>query len=127
MTGDGEPVAWRVIEPGWSVLDAAGNEIGKVDRITGDLEADIFDGITVGDGGKVLTRARYVSSDHVAQIHRGEVRLDLSPEDVPSLEPYTEPVSQPLSDLLPRDEEEGGGGRRSGSSMLIRRLLGRRP
>lgn len=50
-----------MIEQGWSVLDATGNEIGKVDQITGDLNADIFDGITVGDGGTVLTRPKYVS------------------------------------------------------------------
>ena len=60
MTGD--PVAWRVIEQGWTVLDADGNEVGKVDQVTGDFNADIFDGITVGDGGTVLTRARYVPS-----------------------------------------------------------------
>jgi hypothetical protein len=122
----GEPVAWRVIEPGWSVFDAAGNEIGKVDQVTGDLNADIFDGLTVGDGGRVLTRARYVSSDHVAEIRRGEIVLDLSPEEAASLEPYTEPVSKPLADLLP-DEEEAGGGPRPWSSILFKRPRGRRP
>lgn len=120
-----DPVAWRVIEPGWSVFDAAGNEIGKVDEVTGDLNADIFDGITVGDGGKVLTRARYVSSDHVVEIRRGAIVLDLSPEDAASLEPYTEPVSEPLADLLP-EKDEAGGTPGPWWSTLFRRLPGRR-
>jgi hypothetical protein len=113
-----DPVAWRVIERGWSALDAAGNEIGKVDRITGDVEADIFDGITVGDGGTVLTRPRYIPSEHVASIRRGEVVLDLSPEDVAKLGPYQEPVSEPLASLQREPEQASGG--------LFERLFGRR-
>src|SRR5690348_12531593 len=105
-----DPVAWRVIERGWTVLDAAGNEIGKVDQITGDVEADIFDGITVGDGGTMLSRPRYVPSEHVAAIRRGEIALDLSPEEAATLEPYREPVSKPLTALLPEPEQSTGGG-----------------
>jgi hypothetical protein len=29
----GDPVAWNVIEPGWSVLDAAGNEMSWSQRL----------------------------------------------------------------------------------------------
>jgi uncharacterized protein YrrD len=116
MTDD--PVAWRVIERGWSVLDAAGNKIGKVDQITGDVEADIFDGITVGDGGTVLTRPKYVPSEHVASISRGEIVLDLSPEEVASLAPYHELISQPLASLQHAPEQATGG--------LLQRLFGRR-
>jgi uncharacterized protein YrrD len=122
----GDPVAWRVIERGWSVLDAAGNEIGKVDEITGDVNADIFDGITVGDGGAVLTRARYVASEHVAEIRDGEVVLDLSPEDAAKLEPYTEPVAEPLADLEPKAEEARKKSM-SWAQRLGNTLLGRRP
>jgi len=114
-----DPVAWRVIERGWAVLDAAGNEVGKVDQITGDVEADIFDGITVGGGGTVLTRARYVPSEHVVAIRRGEISLDLSPDEVAELQPYREPVSEPLAALRPEPDRGAGGG-------LIERLFGRR-
>ena len=107
MTAD--PVAWRVIEQGWAVLDADGNELGKVDQVTGDREADIFDGITVGDGGTVLTRARYVPAEHVAAIYRGQVVLDLHGEEAAALEPYTEPVSKPLAELAPEEEAAGPG------------------
>jgi hypothetical protein len=122
----GDPVAWRVIEPGWSVLDAAGNEIGKVDKITGDVNADIFDGITVGDGGTVLTRAKYVASEHVAEIRQGEIVLDLSPDDAAKLEPYIEPVSEPLANLEPAAEKTRSDSM-SWGARLGNKLLGRRP
>jgi len=101
-----DPVSWRAVQQGWSVLDAEGNEIGKVDQVTGDLNADIFDGITVGDGGTVLTRARYVPAENVAEIREGVIRLDLSAADAAKLAPYTEPVVEPLEALEPQAEEE---------------------
>jgi rRNA processing protein Gar1 len=36
----GDPVAWRVIEQGWRVVDAEGNVVGYVDQITGDLNEE---------------------------------------------------------------------------------------
>jgi hypothetical protein len=134
---NGEPVAWRVMEQGWSVLSADGVEIGKLDQVTGDIEGDIFNGITVGDGGTVLTRANYVPAEHVAQIRRGEIVLDLSAEDAAKLEPYVAPVSEPLAQLAPEDEQEErrrpaaglgglGPGARLGGSFLMRLLRGGR-
>jgi len=116
-------VSWRVIERGWSVVDAEGNEIGKVDQITGDVEHDIFDGLTVGDGGTVLTRPKYVPSEHVAEVREGLIALDLSPQEAAQLEPYTAPVEKPLADLAPAPEQRPRGGRGSG---LLRILFGRR-
>jgi hypothetical protein len=119
-----DPVAWKVIEQGWRVLDAQGNEVGKVDRITGDIAADIFDGITFGDGGTVLTRAKYVPAEHIKGIYVGEVALDLSPEQVLQLGAYTETVSKPLADLAPEPDPQQGRRRRGGMfSQLFRRGL----
>ena len=101
----GDPVAWRVIEQGWTVFDAEGNVVGYVDKITGDLEEDIFDGITFGDGGTVLTRARYVPAEQVGEIREGKIVLLLGADEVASLAPYTESVSQPLVSLLPEDDD----------------------
>ena len=64
------------MEQGWSVVSSDGVEIGKLHQITGDLGSDIFNGITVGDGGTMLTRARYVPAEVVAQIWRGEIVLE---------------------------------------------------
>jgi hypothetical protein len=122
-------VSWRVIERGWSVVDAEGNEIGKVDQITGDVEHDIFDGLTIGDGGTVLTRTKYVPSERVGEIREGLIALDLSPQEASELEPYTAPVAKQLADLAPAPEQDPRG-RRSGGPFggggLLRILFGRR-
>ncbi len=66
-----DPVAWKVMKPGWLVRDAEGTELGKVAEVRGDVEADIFDGITVKHG--LLGKAEYVPADRVAEIFEGEV------------------------------------------------------
>jgi uncharacterized protein YrrD len=80
------------MEHGWRVYDAEGSEIGKVDEITGDSEADIFDGLTVNKG--ILNHARYVPSESVAEIREGEVHLSLRHEEVENLETFTEPAAE---------------------------------
>jgi len=89
-----DPVAWTVIEKGWHVFDAEGDEIGHVDEITGDENADIFDGLTISQG--ILSKPKYVPSEHVAQIVEGEVHLSLSRAAVESLQDYTEPVEEEI-------------------------------
>jgi hypothetical protein len=87
-----DPVAWKVVQKGWTVRDATGAEIGKVREITGDENADIFDGLTIARG--VLAQERYVPSEQVAEIVEGEVRLKLSRAEVESLERYDEPAAE---------------------------------
>ena len=69
MTGD--PVSWKVVERGWKVVDERGEELGRVHEITGDPEADIFDGVEVSRG--LLERTEYVPSERVVAIRQGEV------------------------------------------------------
>jgi uncharacterized protein YrrD len=68
-----DPVAWTIVEKGWKVLDAAGEEIGRVSEVLGDPEADIFDGFNVTKG--LLSSTEYVPSERVGQILEGEVHL----------------------------------------------------
>jgi len=63
----GDPVSWLMVEPGWTVVDAHGKKVGKVDEVLGDEQIDIFPGLLVS-GEKIL-------ADQVAEIHEGEVRL----------------------------------------------------
>jgi rRNA processing protein Gar1 len=56
-----------MVEPGWTVVDAHGKKVGKVDEVLGDEQIDIFHGLLVG-GEKIL-------ADRVAEIHEGEIRL----------------------------------------------------
>lgn len=65
MTGD--PVSWFLIEPGWTVQDASGKKVGKVDEVLGDAKTGIFHGLTV-DGDEIL-------AERIAEIHEGHVHL----------------------------------------------------
>ena len=68
-----DPVSWLVIEPGWEVVGADGESVGKVHEVLGDPEADIFDGLTVSAG--VLGETRYVPAEEVGEITAGRVQL----------------------------------------------------
>ena len=66
-----DPVSWKVVEQGWKVLDEHGEEVGHVNEITGDPEADIFDGVEISHG--LLSETEYVPSERVVDIREGEV------------------------------------------------------
>lgn len=89
-----DPVSWKVVEKGWRALDAGGEEIGKVDEITGDREADIFDGLTVVKGH--LGKPRYIASENVGEILEGEVHITLSGEAFEALPAFAEPVEEQI-------------------------------
>ena len=80
-----DPVSWLVVERGWSVLTADATEIGRVEEVLGDRNADIFDGLAVATGA---FDARYVASEYVADIREGEVRLALEREAAERLRKY---------------------------------------
>ena len=63
-----------MIETGWRVLGPDGDELGTVDEVLGDEEADIFNGLQVHHG--VLGKPTYVPAERVAEIREGEVVLD---------------------------------------------------
>jgi uncharacterized protein YrrD len=67
-----DPVSWLVVEPGWRVVDAQGEEIGKVDHVVGDQGTDIFEGIAVRSG---ILSETFVPAERVASIVEGEIRL----------------------------------------------------
>ena len=87
--GAADPVSWLVIERGWKVLAADGEEIGKVEEVVGDSGRDIFDGLTLATG--LFSRARYVPAEEVTEIVDGAVKLSISPADVEALSEYDEP------------------------------------
>ena len=98
---NGDPVSWFLIEPGWKVFDAQGDEIGRVEEVIGDSGADIFNGLAVSTS--LLSHARYVPSESVTQITEGRIHLDLSHDDVKELEKHEQP---PVSEeILPPDRQ----------------------
>jgi hypothetical protein len=68
-----DPVSWLLLEPGWEVVGADGETIGKVDEVLGDKDRDIFDGLQVTSG--VLSESRYVPAEEVGEITEGRVQL----------------------------------------------------
>jgi hypothetical protein len=86
-----DPVAWTMVERGWAVAASNGNEVGKVDQVLGDPEADIFDGLSVG--ASVLERPLYVPSEKVGAIEEGTVHLTIDADEYGRLTPYEEPTS----------------------------------
>jgi hypothetical protein len=87
-----DPVAWTVVERGWAVTASDGSEVGTVDQVLGDPEADIFDGLAVGVG-TVLNRPVYVPSEKVGAIEEGTVHLTIDADEYGRLSPYQEPSS----------------------------------
>lgn len=81
-----------MIEPGWRVESADGEEIGHVEQVTGDSGADIFDGLSIGS--HLLSRPHYVAAEDVASIVQGCVRLKLDRAAVVGLPGFVEPATQ---------------------------------
>ena len=92
-----DPVSWFVIERGWKVVDAAGEEVGAVDEIVGDTTDDIFNGLAISTG--ILGKPRYVEAEQVGVITEGRVQLKLSKAAVDALGEYKEPPTS--AQILP--------------------------
>ena len=84
-----DPVSWFVVERGWQVVDRDGEEVGTVDEVTGDENADIFDGLSLSGG--FFSEPRYVPSEQVAEITEGRIVLRVSRAEVEALRQFQEP------------------------------------
>ena len=94
---NGDPVSWLVIEPGWKVIDAEGQEIGSVDEVVGDSSDDIFNGLSISTS--LLGRPRYVPSEQVGTITQGHVQLKLTKDQIGRLGEFEEPPT--TAEILP--------------------------
>lgn len=95
----GDPVSWLLIEPGWKVVDAHGDEIGSVDEVVGDSGNDIFNGLSISTS--LLGRPRYVPAEEVAAITERSVQLKLSKDAVERFGEFEEPPTS--AEILPED------------------------
>ena len=85
----GDPVSWLMIERGWRVVDSSGEELGHVDQVAGDAEADIFNGLVVSTG--LLSGHRYVPAEQVGTITEGSVQLHLTRDEAKHLAAHDGP------------------------------------
>jgi len=107
--GLSEPeVSWKALEPGAEVISSDGEVVGKVSRVVGDAEADVFTGLAVKPG--VLSGERLVPSEHVPRIWPKRVEVSLTKAQVEALPPFEDP---PAVRIEP------------GVSGFFRRLFGR--
>lgn len=91
MSAEGDPASWLVIKPGWNVADADGNEVGRVEQVLGDSNADIFSGLLISTG--LFTGHRYVPSEDVGPINEGRVHLLLDGDAIKQLSEHAGPTS----------------------------------
>jgi hypothetical protein len=82
-----DPVSWLLIERGWKVFGAHGNELGTVDEVTGDSGEDIFDGLSISSG--TFDKPRYLPAESVTRIEEGAIHIDVA--DLSQLGEYKEP------------------------------------
>jgi hypothetical protein len=120
-----DPVAWTMIESGWSVVASDGTSVGHVDEVTGDSTIDIFNGLAISSGP--LGKPRYVPAEQVARIVEGRVELALTGDEVNRLGQYDEPpeAAQILPEKaspLERAEESLVGRVQSEPMSPLRRL-----
>jgi hypothetical protein len=78
-----------MIRPGWKVYASDGTEVGQVDEVTGDDNADIFDGLAVATSA--LGKPRYVPSENVTTITEGRVDLSLSSAEFDGTSEFSKP------------------------------------
>jgi hypothetical protein len=85
-----DPVSWLMIEPGWRVISSDGQQVGRVEEVTGDSNADIFDGLAVAS--TLWAHQRYVAAESVGEINEGEVHLKVDAAAMETLPKYEEPA-----------------------------------
>jgi hypothetical protein len=112
-----DPVSWLLIRPGWKVLASDLTEVGEVDEVAGDDNADIFDGLAIATSA--FGKPRYVPSEQVGQITEGYVHLTLTPEQVAALGEYREPATSAII------EPDSSGGAGSALGAELRELEGK--
>ena len=72
-----------MIEPGWKVIDAEGNDVGRIEEVVGDTSADIFNGLMISTG--LFSGHRYVPAERVVDITEGQIHLTLRRDEVKRL------------------------------------------
>jgi hypothetical protein len=100
----GDPVSWLMIKPGWKVYASDGTAVGEVDEVTGDDNADIFDGLAVA--ASALGKPKYVPAEQVTTITEGRVDLSLTAADFEGTSEFLEPATS--AEIEP-DDHRGVG------------------
>jgi uncharacterized protein YrrD len=98
----GAPSSYVTLQEGTPVLSRDGSELGRVEHVLADADADIFDGIVL-DTSVLPGGHRFVDAPRVAEIHERGVVLDI---DAAEAERLPEPSANPaVMEAGPDDAE----------------------
>jgi uncharacterized protein YrrD len=101
----GPPSSYLALEPGRPVYSSDGKEVGKVEHVLADPDADIFDGIVL-DTSILPGGHRFVDAPQVDEIYERGVVLNVSAEEAQGLpEPSANPAVMKAD---PADAEDSG-------------------
>ena len=84
MSEQREPVAWTALEEGTPIVASGGEEIGRVTEVVGDLQKDIFSGVTFKHG--LLDSHHFIPADAIASISADGVVLRIDAAQTETLE-----------------------------------------
>jgi hypothetical protein len=99
----GPPSSYVALQEGTPVVSRDGSELGRVEHVLADVDADIFDGIVL-DTSALPGGNRFVDASQVAEIHERGVVLDL---DAAEAEGLPEPSANPaVMEAGPEDVEQ---------------------
>jgi uncharacterized protein YrrD len=84
----GNPASYLVLADGTPVLSSDGHELGTVEHVLADDDADVFDGVIVAMGGG----HRFADADQVTAIYERGVVLSI---DAGAAEGLPEPAENP--------------------------------
>lgn len=87
----GQPSSYLALEPGATVYSRDGEELGKVEHVLRDADADIFDGLVL-DTSVLPGGHRFVDGAHVEEVYERGVLLKL---DRAAAEAAPEPTANP--------------------------------
>jgi hypothetical protein len=86
----GDPISYLVLEEGTPVLTSDGEQIGTVEHVLADEEADVFDGLVLDVGGG----HRFADAPLVDSIHERAVTLTV---DRAGAEALPDPEANPAA------------------------------
>lgn len=86
MDEEKKPIAWTALESGTPVVAEDGSEVGKVSKVVGDENKDIFSGILFRAG--FFDSEHFIPGDLVEDITPQGVRVRISAQAAKELGPY---------------------------------------
>jgi hypothetical protein len=96
----GDPISYLVLAEGTRVFAADGREIGTVEHVLADAEADVFDGLVLDVAGG----HRFADATQVASMHERAVTLIVDHADeLPEPEENPAALSASPDDTAPDD------------------------